>query len=88
MLERFRELEGYWNESQGQGNLRLGGPAADGWIAEFGQHREKYDNPDSWANSFEQQHGANGWVSEFEHVRILYCSICSYNLKFLTLFNL
>ncbi|KAK7322426.1 hypothetical protein VNO77_25805 [Canavalia gladiata] len=63
MTERFRELEDYWNESQG--NLRLGAPAANGWITEFSQHRENLDNPDSWANSFEQQHGVNGWVSEF-----------------------
>lgn len=84
MPERFRELEDYWNESQG--NLRLGPPAPDGWISEFSQQREKYDNPDSWANSFEQQYGANGWVSEFEHVRSLYFSISRYNLKLLTLF--
>ncbi|KAL9321608.1 hypothetical protein ACSQ67_009661 [Phaseolus vulgaris] len=68
MPERFRELEDYWNESQG--NMRPGPPAADGWITEFSQHRGKYDNPDSWANSFEQQHGANGWVSEFEHSQL------------------
>ncbi|KAL2335854.1 hypothetical protein Fmac_010300 [Flemingia macrophylla] len=68
MPERFRELEDYWSESQG--NLRLGAPAADGWITEFSQHREKYGNPDSWANSFEQQYGANGWVSEFEHSQL------------------
>nr|KYP49945.1 Peroxisomal targeting signal 1 receptor [Cajanus cajan] len=68
MPERFRELEDYWNESQG--NLRLGAPAADGWITEFSQHREKYDNPDSWANSFEQQYGANGWASEFERSQL------------------
>ncbi|BAT92902.1 Peroxisome biogenesis protein [Vigna angularis] len=68
MPERFRELEDYWNESQG--NMRPGPPAADGWITEFSQHRGKYDNPDSWANSFEQQHGANGWASEFEHSQL------------------
>ena len=86
MPERFRELEDYWNESQG--NLRLGARPADGWIAEYSQHRENHDNPDSWANSFEQQYGANGWVSEFEHVRsfLFYYSTSSYHLKFLTLF--
>ncbi|CAJ1958585.1 unnamed protein product [Sphenostylis stenocarpa] len=68
MPERFRELEDYWNESQG--NMRPGPPPADGWITEFSQHRGKYDNPDSWASSFEQQHGANGWVSEFEHSQL------------------
>ncbi|KAJ1416997.1 peroxisomal targeting signal 1 receptor [Sesbania bispinosa] len=68
MPERFRELEDYWNESQG--NLRLGAHAADGWIAEYSQNREKHDNPDSWANSFEHQYGVNGWVSEFEHSQL------------------
>lgn len=86
MPERLRELEDYWNESQG--NQRLGAHPADGWITEFSQNRERHDNPDSWANSFEQQHGVNGWASEFEHVRSLYCSISSYNSKFLNLFNL
>ncbi|PNY06575.1 peroxisome biogenesis protein 5-like [Trifolium pratense] len=65
MPERFRELDDYWNESQG--NQIHGAHAADGWISEFSQNRERYDNPDAWANSFEQQHGVNGWVSEFEH---------------------
>ena len=68
MPERFRELEDYWNESQR--NLIHGAPASDGWITEFSQNRERYDNPDAWANSFEQQHGANGWVSEFEHSQL------------------
>ncbi|MCI29557.1 peroxisome biogenesis protein 5-like, partial [Trifolium medium] len=62
MPERFRELDDYWNESQG--NQIHGAHAADGWISEFSQNRERYDNPDAWANSFEQQHGVNGWVSE------------------------
>lgn len=61
---RFRELEDYWNESQG--GFRPGPPAADGWIAEFNQHRLNHSDPDAWANAFEQQHGANGWVSEFD----------------------
>lgn len=59
---RFRELEDYWNESQG----RHGPHAADGWISEFNQHRLDHGDPNAWARSFEQQHGANGWVSEFE----------------------
>lgn len=61
---RFRELEEYWNESQGA--LGPGPHAADGWIAEFGQHRAEHGGPDAWAHSFVQQHGANGWASEFE----------------------
>ncbi|KAL5057563.1 hypothetical protein RYX36_029167 [Vicia faba] len=58
MPERFRELDGYWNESQG--NVIQGAHASDGWISEFSQNRERYDNPDAWANSFKQQHGVNG----------------------------
>ncbi|KAL5577730.1 hypothetical protein UlMin_019429 [Ulmus minor] len=61
---RLRELEDYWNESQGM--MKPGPHATDGWIAEFGQHRAQHGDPDSWAHSFEQQHGANGWASEFE----------------------
>ncbi|KAJ9173905.1 hypothetical protein P3X46_016995 [Hevea brasiliensis] len=61
---RFRELEDYWNESQG--SLRPGPHAADGWIAEFNQHRLDRSDPDAWAHAFERQHGANGWASEFE----------------------
>lgn len=64
---RLRELEDYWNESQG--NLRPGAHAADGWISEYHQHRGIHENPDAWAHSFEQEHGVNGWVSEFEQVR-------------------
>ena len=40
--------------------------AADKWITEFGNQN---NNPESWANSFEQQYGPNGWASEFEQVR-------------------
>ena len=68
---RFRELEEYWNESQGA--LGPGPHAADGWIAEFGQHRAEHGGPDAWAHSFVQQHGANGWASEFEQVG-MYCN--------------
>ncbi|XP_047325272.1 peroxisome biogenesis protein 5-like [Impatiens glandulifera] len=61
---RFRELEGYWNESQ---IMQSAGPqAADGWADEFVQHRIDHGDPNSWALSFERQHGANGWASEFE----------------------
>lgn len=62
----FRELEDYWNESQG--SMRPGPPVADNWAAEFGQYRAQHGDPDAWAHSFEQQHGAGGWVSEFEKV--------------------
>ncbi|KAL6999002.1 Peroxisomal membrane signal receptor PTS1 [Sarracenia purpurea var. burkii] len=61
---RFRELEEYWNESQGM--LRPGPQAADGWVAEYAQHRVEPVNPGAWAQSFDQQHGVNGWASEFE----------------------
>ncbi|XP_065863047.1 peroxisome biogenesis protein 5 [Euphorbia lathyris] len=61
---RFRELDDYWNESQG--GMRPGPHAADGWITEFSQQRPDHGGPDAWAHAFEQQHGANGWASEFE----------------------
>ncbi|XP_039116820.1 peroxisome biogenesis protein 5 [Dioscorea cayenensis subsp. rotundata] len=60
----YPELEEYWTESQG--SIKPGMPhLADKWISEFSQQRED-NNPESWANSFEQAHGANGWASEFE----------------------
>ncbi|KAJ8749359.1 hypothetical protein K2173_018847 [Erythroxylum novogranatense] len=61
---RLWELEEYWNESQGP--LRTGLQANDRWIEEFSQHKAQRDDPDAWAHSFEQQYGANGWVSQFE----------------------
>ncbi|OVA13117.1 Tetratricopeptide repeat-containing domain [Macleaya cordata] len=62
---RVRELEEYWNESQG--TLRAVAPhAADGWAAEYNQQLVSRGDPESWANSFEQQHGSNGWASEFQ----------------------
>lgn len=64
---RFRELEDYWNESQGM--MKPGPHAADGWVAEYTQRRVEHGDPNAWAHSFELQHGANGWASEFEHVR-------------------
>ena len=60
---RFRELEDYWNESQG--TLKPGFHAADGWVSEFNQQRMVH-GANGWASEFEQQHGANGWASEFE----------------------
>ncbi|KAL5729687.1 Peroxisomal membrane signal receptor PTS1 [Ranunculus cassubicifolius] len=62
---RYRELEEYWNESQGA--QRPGDPlTSNGWLAEYNQHVASRGNPDTWAQSFEQQHGANGWASEFD----------------------
>lgn len=63
---RFQELEDVWNDSQ---NLHNGPRSADGWIAEYDQHRVQRGNPNDWAHSFEQLHGANNWASEFENVR-------------------
>lgn len=63
---RLRELDDYWNESQGI--IKPLHPT-DGWVAEFGQHRIEHGDPDAWAHSFERQHGANGWASEFQQVR-------------------
>ncbi|KAK4575421.1 hypothetical protein RGQ29_026404 [Quercus rubra] len=64
---RFRELEDYWNESQG--TLKPGFHAADGWVAEFNQQRMVH-GANGWASEFEQQHGANGWASEFEQSQL------------------
>ncbi|XP_008806178.1 peroxisome biogenesis protein 5-like isoform X1 [Phoenix dactylifera] len=69
----FRELEEYWNESQGA--MKSGMPnSADRWVTEFNQPREIAD-PEAWAHSFEQLHGANGWASEFEQEQSQMASI-------------
>lgn len=60
---RVRELEEYWNESQGS----IHAPAAAGWVAEYRQHKSESFSPNGWVNLFEQEHGPNGWASEFEH---------------------
>uniref|UniRef100_A0A1J3K678 Peroxisome biogenesis protein 5 n=1 Tax=Noccaea caerulescens TaxID=107243 RepID=A0A1J3K678_NOCCA len=61
---RFRELDDYWNESQAvmKPNLHPG----DNWASEFNQLGMDHGGPDAWVQSFEQQHGANGWATEFE----------------------
>ncbi|CAK9148937.1 unnamed protein product [Ilex paraguariensis] len=69
MPGRFRDLEEYWNESQG---MKPGPHVADGWVTEFARHRVDHGDPNTWAQSFEQQHGASGWASEFEQVRKCY----------------
>ncbi|XP_010539370.1 PREDICTED: peroxisome biogenesis protein 5 isoform X2 [Tarenaya hassleriana] len=66
---RFREMEDYWNESQGV--MRPGPHPADGWVTEFNQHGMDHGGPDAWVKSFEQQHGMNGWVSEFEQSQLM-----------------
>ncbi|CAH9107749.1 unnamed protein product [Cuscuta epithymum] len=63
MPGQLPELEDYWNESQGAKPVHQ---VADGWVTEFGEHRMEAD-PSSWVHSFQQQHGVNGWASEFEH---------------------
>lgn len=65
---RFREMEEYWNESQG-----VHAPA-DRWVTEYRQHQPEPFNPNMWVNSFEQEHGPNGWASEFGHVRTASCN--------------
>lgn len=45
--------------------------AADKWASEFAQQRASGD-PETWAHSFEQQHGINGWASEFEQVAFFF----------------
>lgn len=69
---RFRELEEFWNESQGI--LKSEPHAADGWVTEYRQQQPDGD-PNAWAHSFEQQHGANGWASEFEQEQTQMSSI-------------
>lgn len=64
---RLRELEDSWNESQGI--MKMNSHAMDGWVGEYGQQRAEHVDPDAWAHSFEQQHGSNGWASEFEQVK-------------------
>ncbi|KAH8518369.1 hypothetical protein H0E87_000277 [Populus deltoides] len=66
---RFQELEDYWNESQAA--RRPGPPQVDRWVTEFSQHRIDHGDPNVWAHSFEQQHGANGWASEFEQEQLI-----------------
>ncbi|XWS11457.1 hypothetical protein CRYUN_Cryun38cG0084500 [Craigia yunnanensis] len=73
MPGRFRELEDYWNESQGI--LKPSANAADGWVTEFSQHRAQHGDSDAWVHSFEQQHGASGWASEFEQEQAQLTSI-------------
>ncbi|CAI9088096.1 OLC1v1022335C2 [Oldenlandia corymbosa var. corymbosa] len=65
MHGRYRELEEYWNESQ---SMRPPIPnAADGWVTEFAHHHPVgLSDPGNWVQSFEQEHGTNGWASEFE----------------------
>lgn len=59
------ELDEYWTESQIA--LRPGViPASDRWISEYGQQR--MGDPNTWADSFERQHGPKGWASEFDKV--------------------
>ena len=66
MHGQYPELEQYWNQSQSSMGPASMHNAADKWITEFGNQN---NNPESWANSFEQQYGPNGWASEFEQVR-------------------
>ncbi|XP_075477395.1 peroxisome biogenesis protein 5-like [Primulina tabacum] len=70
---RFSELEEFWNESQGM-KPRL--HPTDRWVAEFTQNRA-HDDPKSWVQTFERQHGASGWASEFEHDQFQIASVGS-----------
>ncbi|KAG2579657.1 hypothetical protein PVAP13_6NG266500 [Panicum virgatum] len=63
--DQYPELEQYWNQSQSSMGPASMHNAADKWITEFGNQN---NNPESWANSFEQQYGPNGWASEFEQM--------------------
>lgn len=68
MRGSFPELEEYWTESQGALRSRMPN-SANKWASEFAHQRES-DHPETWVQSFEQQHGINGWASEFEQVII------------------
>ncbi|CAD6246127.1 unnamed protein product [Miscanthus lutarioriparius] len=65
MHGQYPELEQYWNQSQSSMGPAPMHNAADKWITEFGKQN---NNPENWANSFEQQYGPNGWASEFEQM--------------------
>ncbi|XP_073124590.1 peroxisome biogenesis protein 5 [Henckelia pumila] len=68
---RFSELEEFWNESQG---MKPRPHPTDGWVAEFTQNQAR-DDPKLWVQSFERQHGASGWASEFEHEQFQLASV-------------
>lgn len=72
MPGRFPELEEYWNESQG---MKPWSDGTDGWVSEFSRLRVHRDDPNMWVQSFERQHGANGWASEFENVSLSSCDL-------------
>ncbi|XP_057984036.1 peroxisome biogenesis protein 5 isoform X3 [Malania oleifera] len=76
---RYWELEEYWNESQR--TVRAAAGAEDRWVAEYGQHKAEHGDSDAWVHSFEQQHGANGWVSEFEQDQSQLASINQANVS-------
>ncbi|XP_035820937.1 peroxisome biogenesis protein 5 isoform X3 [Zea mays] len=63
MHGQYPELQEYWKQSQSSTRPAPMHNAADKWITEFGKQN---NNPENWANSFEQQYGPNGWASEFE----------------------
>ncbi|XP_021320776.1 peroxisome biogenesis protein 5 isoform X2 [Sorghum bicolor] len=63
MHGHYPELQEYWNQSQSSMGPAPMHNAADKWITEFDKQN---NNPENWANSFEQQYGPNGWASEFE----------------------
>ena len=60
------EMEKYWNESLGTQKDTVHPEGK--WISEYRQHEAGHTDPDVWVLSFEQQHGASGWASEFERV--------------------
>ncbi|PKA50492.1 Peroxisome biogenesis protein 5 [Apostasia shenzhenica] len=67
------ELEKYWNDSQ-VGLRPVVPQPVETWVSEFSQQRERGD-PEAWVHSFENQHGANGWVSEFEQEQAQMASV-------------
>ncbi|XP_058114442.1 peroxisome biogenesis protein 5 [Magnolia sinica] len=71
---RFPELEEYWTESQGA-SRSVATRVADRWVGEYNSMQGAHGNPESWADSFERQHGANGWASEFDQEQSQMASI-------------
>lgn len=66
---RYPELENLWNESQGV-PFHQAPHSADKWVTEYNRFAP-HGNSESWADSFQQQHGAHNWASEFERVSVL-----------------
>ncbi|KAL5074480.1 hypothetical protein RYX36_013464 [Vicia faba] len=66
MPERFRELDDYWNESQGNVIQETALPAPGDWASEY---QQKYNHGDAWAGEFLNNKAFSGvrpeqWTNE------------------------